>query len=168
MQVAVGKALILGLFCVSVAGALQGQKADGAQLPDAPSAAEQPRATPASPRTAVVFHKKAFWTLVAVDAASAVADAQTSWHIENLYPNSREQNSWLYGKRPGLARYYLTDLAVDGGSVLLSYKLLHARRRALRVMGWAVLGAVTAAHTEGWIHNTNQLSNAPPPAKSHH
>lgn len=166
MKAGLKSALIMGGFCLGIAAAMQAQQTDGAQLPDAPAAAPAPNTVPAEAPKGIVFHKKLFWSLVAVDAASAVADTQTSLHNENLYPNSYEQNSWLYGKRPSPARYYLTDLAMDGGIALISYEFLHSRRKTLRVTGWALLGAVLVAHTEGWIYNVDQLSNAPAPAKT--
>lgn len=105
--------------------------------------------TPLAPQKNVVFHKKLFWSLVAVDAASAVADAQTSWHNERTYPNSVEHNSWLFGKRPSLGRYYATFAGMDGGAAFMSYKLLHARRRPLRVVGWGLLPISVGNHLYG-------------------
>jgi len=168
MKAGLKRTFIAGVFCLGIAAAMQAQKRDGAQLPDAPAAAHGLSTVPAEAPKGVVFHKKLFWSLVTADAGSAIADAQTSRHNEDLYPNSYEQNSWLYGKRPSLARYYVTDLAVDGGSALISYELLHSHRRGLRTTGWSLLGAVLVAHTEGWIYNVNQLSKAAPPTKTQH
>jgi hypothetical protein len=142
------------LLCVFAASGVHAQQSDS-QLPDAPTALEQPRPTSTPPQSAVVFHTKAFWTLVAVDAASAVADAQTSWHNEQKYSNSYEQNSWLYGRRPSLGRYYATFAVIDGGGALLSYHLLHSRHKLARCAGWALLGGLVAQHTEGWIYNAS-------------
>lgn len=151
MAVGVNRVLIIGWLCLGSAGAMQGQQADEARLPDAPAAVEA--TTPPTPQKGVVFHKKLFWTLVGVDAASAAADVQTSWHNEQEYPNGYELNSWLYGRRPSLARYYATDAAIDGGGAFLGYKLLHSRRRLFRMAGWALLVGLVGQHTAGWSYN---------------
>jgi hypothetical protein len=133
-------------------GSAYPQETGRGQLPDAPGASTRPAPT-AARQDAVAFHKKVFWTLVGVDAASSVADAQTSWHNEQMSPYLYEQNSWLYGRRPSLGRYYATDLVIDGGAAFLSYKLVHSRRRSLRVAGWILLAGAIAGHTQGWIYN---------------
>jgi len=111
-----------------------------------------------------VFHKKVFWTLVGIDAASAIADVQTSWHVEQTYPNSSEQNSWLYGQKPSLARYYATIALVDGGAIFLSYRLLHSRRRSFHIAGWILPTAAIAGHTEASIHNVRLHEATPLPS----
>jgi hypothetical protein len=141
--------LLIGA-CLSLlaAGSVCAQVAEPGQLPDAPGVSSQP-SPPRARHDAVVFHKKIFWLLVAVDAASAVADTQTSWHNEQIDPDATELNSWLFGKRPSLARYYATDVVMDGGADFLSYKLLHSRRRFLRVAGWGVLTFAAGQHLNG-------------------
>jgi hypothetical protein len=134
------------------AGGAYGQQSE-ARLPEAPSVTAQPVATPTRQKGEVVFHRKVFWSLVAIDAGSAIADVQTSWTNEETYPGGSEQNSWLYGRKPGLGRYYVTAALMDGGAVFLSYKLLHSRHRLLRLAGWSPLAGVLAAHTDGWIYN---------------
>jgi hypothetical protein len=142
-------------------GAQAQEPARSEQLPDAPAPNAAPsklivrQDNPGAPpeRTnQVVFHKNIYWTLVVVDAGSAVADAQTGWNIEQS-TNGYEENSWLYGRKPSLARYYLTDLATDGGSAVLSYVFLHSRHRWLRVAGWCLPAGAIAGHTDGWIYN---------------
>jgi len=155
--------LVTGCLFIGAVRPAIGQEATMDRLPDAPVASAQP--SPAPRGDGVVLHKKVFWTLVAVDAGSAVADAQTSDHIRNLYPNSSEQNAWLYGRRPGLPRFYATDAVIDGGFAFLSYKLLHSQRKYSRSLGWVLLAVVIGGHTDGWIHNVRQLSNASSPTK---
>jgi len=137
--------LIAACLSLLSAGRVCAQEAEPGQLPDAPGVSSQP-SPPTTRHDAVVFHKKIFWTLVGVDAASAVADAQTSWHNEQIDPNATELNSWLYGKRPSLARYYATDVVMDGGAAFLSYKLMHSRRKFLRTAGWGVIAFAAGQH----------------------
>jgi hypothetical protein len=141
----------LYLWIAVVAHAQQSPQSE--QLPDGHMPAScQPAPAPVSTPTqrveqpAPVFHKKIFWALAGADAASAVADAQTSWHNEKMYPNSVEQNSWLYGRRPSLARYYGTFAAIDGGNALLSYRFLHSRHKAVRLLGWGELSFAVPNH----------------------
>jgi hypothetical protein len=152
MRTAVRMLLASALLCLCARGGVYAQQSQS-QLPDAPAPAVQPVATPGRQQSVVVFHKKVFWTLVAVDAGSAIADAQTSWHNEQTYPNGSEQHSWLYGRKPTLERYYATFAVMDGGAVFLSYKLLRSRHKFLRLAGWAPLAGVLAAHTDGWVYN---------------
>ena len=143
---------LLIAVCLSLlaAGRVCAQEAEPKQLPDAPGVSSQP-SPPTARQDAVVFHKKVFWSLVAVDAASAVADAQLSRAGLRMFPTGHEQNSWLYGRRPSLGRYYATDVVTDGGSAFLSYKLLHSRRRAFRIVGWGLPVAATGGHADGAI-----------------
>ena len=138
-----------------LAGVVRAQEPDHVPLPDAPSVSSPPP-PPITQEAPVAFHKKIYWTLVAADAASIVADVQTSWHNEQVFPNGSEQNSWLFGRRPSLARYYVTDVAMDGSGAFLSYKLLHSRRKLFRTAGWVLLAGLVGQHTEGWIYNVNQ------------
>jgi hypothetical protein len=147
-----------GLWLCLIAAAQAQEPIHSEQLPDAPVPARpELAAAPISSRAqpvaqaAPVFHKKVFWTLVGVDAASAVADAQLSRAGLQMYPNTYEQNSWLYGRRPSLGWYYATDVLTDAGGTLLSYGLLHSRRKALRILGWALPIALTGTHADGAI-----------------
>jgi hypothetical protein len=146
--------LLLSVLLWVCAGTAYAQQSE-TQLPEAPSAAEQP-STAAVHRPPVVFHKKIFWTLVGVDAASAVADAQTSWNDLQMNPNGHEVNSWLYGRRPNLGRYYATFAAVDGAGCFVGDRLLRSRHRSLRILGWALPGAVVAGHAVAAIHNASE------------
>jgi hypothetical protein len=153
--------LIAACLSLLTTGGVCAQEAEPGQLPDAPSVSSQ-SSPPTAHQDAVVFHKKVFWSLVAVDAASAVADAQTSWHNEQTYPNGRELNSWLYGRKPSLGRYYGTFAVMDGGGLFLSYKLLHSRRKLLRTPGWALLAGLIGQHTDSWIYNVSVRQKTPP------
>jgi len=104
----------------------------------------------------VVFHKKIFWSFVVADAASAIADAQTSWSWLQAHPTGVEHDSWLLGRRPGLARYYATFAVVDGGSAILSYKFLHSHGKPLRVVGWGLLALVGGNHLYGVSVNASE------------
>jgi hypothetical protein len=137
--------LIAACLSLLAAGSVCAQEAGPRQLPDAPGVSSQP-SPPTARHDAVVFHKKVFWTLVGVDAASAVADAQTSSSNLQNYPNTTETNSWLYGRRPSLGRYYATFAVMDGGSAFLSYKLLHSRRKNFRRAGWGLLAFAAGEH----------------------
>lgn len=148
------KLLIAVCSFLLAVGSMIAQEAAPEKLPDAPAVSTQ-TASPAPRQDAVVFHKKVFWSLVAADAASAVADAQTSWQNEQMYPTGHEQNSWLYGRNPSLGRYYATFAVIDGGGAFLSYKLLHARRESFRMVGWALLAGLIGQHSEGWIYNVS-------------
>ena len=157
-------------FCIaclslSLAGVAHGQQSGTAPLPDAPEVSPHSAssATRAPSQDAVVFHKKIFWSVVAVDAASAVADAQTSWHDLQVNPNLHEQQSWLLGRRPSLGRYYATFAVLDGGGAYLSYKLLHSRHRLFRIAGWGVLAYAVQEHTRGWIGSVRQPFLPAPP-----
>jgi hypothetical protein len=143
--------------CLAVAGAAQAQN-DRAQLPDAPI----PNPSPTAHQDRVIFHKKIFWTMVAACGASAIADAQTSYSNEQRFPNGSESDDWLLGRRPSLGRYYATFALLDGAGSFLSYKLLHSRRKPLRVAGWGVLAGMTAAHAVGAIRNVGARSFASP------
>ncbi len=149
-------------MCLSLlaAGRVCAQVAEPGQLPDAPGVSPQP-SPPTARQDAVVFHKKVFWTLVGVDAASAVADAQISRAGLSMFPNRTEQNSWLYGRRPSLGRYYATDVVTDVGGAFLSYKLLHSRRQSLRVLGWALPIALAVSHADGAIRWAILIDGAP-------
>jgi hypothetical protein len=151
--------------CLSLlaASGVYAQEAEPRQLPDAPGVSSQP-SPPTAHQDAVVFHKKVFWSLVSVDAASAVADAQTSWHNEHIYPNGHEVNSWLYGRKPSLGRYYATFVVMDGGGSFLSYKLLHSRGKLRRTAGWVLLAGLIGQHTESWIYNVSVRETVLPPA----
>ena len=131
---------------------VQGQSSGAAQPPDAPTPSFQ--VTPQ--QNSVAFHAKVFWPMVGALAGSIIADAQTSYNGEQRFPKGYELNSWLYGLRPSLARYYLTDVAIDGAGVFISYKLLHSRRKFFRVAGWTLLAGQTAGHTTGAIYNARQ------------
>ena len=141
--------LLACLICLTAASAVHAQNA-GTELPDAPV----PNPPPLARQDAAVFHGKIFWPLVAALAASAVADAQTSHNDELQYPNGSEYNSWLYGRRPSLGRYYATFAVMDGGGSFLSYKLLHSRHKPLRVAGWGVIAALIGSHAAGAILNS--------------
>lgn len=143
--------LIAACLSLLAGGNMIAQDATPGKLPDAPGVSSQPSSTVR--REVVVFHTRVFWSLVAVDAASAVADTQTSWHDEQMFPNGSEENSWLYGQRPSRTRYYATDAVMDGGGAFLSYKLLHSRRKFLHTVGWVLLAGLVGQHTESWIHN---------------
>jgi len=156
-----GAVMVACLFLVAILPA-SAQSGDSTPLPDAPVASSRPSPPAASPKI-VVFPQKVFWSLVAADAASAVADTQTSWNNLQQNPNLHENLSWLLGRRPGLARYYLTFAAVDGASGFISFRLLHSQRKVLRITGWGLLGGMIALHTDGWIHNVRQPFLAAPP-----
>lgn len=153
--------MVACLFLVAVLPA-SAQGDDKTPLPDAPVVSSRP-SPPAGGPEIVVFPQKVFWSLVAVDAASAVADAQSSWNNLQQNPNLHENISWLLGRRPGLARYYLTFSAIDGASGFISFRLLHSQRKILRITGWGLLGGMIALHTDGWIHNVRQPFLAAPP-----
>lgn len=67
-----------------------------------------------------------------------------SYDYDQSHTTARETTSaWLVGRRPSLGRYYGTIAALDAGTAVASYKLLHSRRKALRVVGWSMLGGLT-------------------------
>jgi len=162
MNVLVGSLLLFSLFIPA--------RAD--DLPDAPStvnehtapaAVQLPSPTrssdvavPPNRRTGVVFPKKVYWPLVAACGTAAIFDAQMSYSYEVSHPTSSDSGAWLVGKRPSLGRYYATFAVLDGGTVLISYKLLHSRRKAVRIIGWGLLGGVTAIHTNDVVMQTQQ------------
>jgi hypothetical protein len=151
--------IVARLCLVADPGALA-QTGDAAQLQEAPSLSSQP--LPSTRRVpAVPFHKEIFWTLVAFDAASAVTDGQTSRHNEQTYPEAREENSWLYGQRPSLGRYYGMFALIDGGGSFLSYKMLHSRHKILRTAGWIVMAELIGQHTVAWIGNVSGYKTVP-------
>lgn len=139
--------LLIAVLLFSAAVPLSGE-----DLPEAPSSAAKvpvsASETPAGSQNNVVFHKKVFWSLVATCGTAAVYDAQMSHSYEATHPNSHEAASWLLGRRPSLGRYYATFAVMDGGAALISYKLLHARRKPLRVLGWSLLAGLTAIHID--------------------
>lgn len=144
-------ALLVALFLLTVAHAQN--------LPDAPTKADGgapaslSTTTPATnPRNPVVFHSQIFWPLVAACGTAAVFDAQMSRAYLVTHPTARERQSWLLGPRPGLGRYYLAFSVMDGGVAIVSYKLLHSRRKALRVIGWSMLGGLLYIHTDDDIY----------------
>jgi hypothetical protein len=145
------------MVCLAVASAAQAQN-DQAQLPDAPI----PNPLPTAHQDAAIFHEKIFWTMVGACGASAIADTQTSYNNEQRFPNGSENNSWLLGRRPSLGRYYATFALMDGAGSFLGYKLLHSRRKVLRVAGWGVLAGMTASHAVGAIRNVRERSVAVP------
>jgi hypothetical protein len=160
MRTSVRSALVVASLCLVASGVARAQGDEKRPLPDIPVPSTQP---PPPAAETMIFHRKVFWSLVAVDAASAVADAQTSWDNLQQNPNLHENLSWLLGRRPGLARYYLTFAAIDGASGFISFRLLHSQRKTLRIAGWGLLGGMIALHTDGWIHNIRQPFLAPPP-----
>jgi len=122
-------------------------------LPNAPTKTTAPVDGPDLSRdvnhhSPVVFPRKIFWPLVAACGTAAVVDAQTSHAYIVSHPNATETGAWLLGRRPSLGRYYVTFAVMDGGAAIISYKLLHSRRKPLRVIGWSLLGGLTAIHAE--------------------
>jgi hypothetical protein len=149
--------IIAAFFCLGADWSALAQAGGSLPLPDAPNPSPQPSSpSPAVRPQTIPSHKRIFWTLVAFDAASAVTDAQTSSHNEQTYPEAREQNSWLYGSRPSLARYYGMFALIDGGGSFLSYKMLHARHKILRTAGWIVMAELIGQHTVAWIGNVTE------------
>jgi hypothetical protein len=145
----------LGLVCwlfLAFAVTVEGQSPGAAQPPDAPVPSSQvtPQQKP------VVFHTKVFWPMVGVCAGSIIADVQTSYNVEQRSPKGSELNSWLFGRRPSRARYYVTNAAIDGTEAFISYKLLHSRRKFFRVAGWTLLAGQIAGHVSGAIYNARQ------------
>jgi hypothetical protein len=161
--------LRIGCLCLSVVLTVHAQEPDSRQLPDAPVPASTATTTLTSahpnPQAVPVFHKKIFWTLVGVDAAALVSDAQISRTGLEMCPNYAEINSWLYGRRPSLGRYYAMDLATDGGAAFLSYKLLHSRRKYPRLLGWLPLVATSGTHADGAIRWAKVIGNNCNPAR---
>jgi hypothetical protein len=131
--------------------ALRGQDGADTPRPNAPVA----NVGRTAQQDAVAFHKKIFWAMVGVYGASMIADIQTSYSVEQRFPTGTEFNDWLYGRRPSLARYYATDLAIDSACIFLSYKLLHSRRKWFRGIGWTLLAGQTASHTSAAIYNSH-------------
>lgn len=153
--------LLPSLVIAARAADLPDAPTKAAQLPDAPSTAasasahdsanEQPDAsTPAtvvSNRSPVVFPKKISWPIVAACGTAAVFDAQMSHGYGVNHPNATENVDWLFGRKPSLARYYATFAVMDGTAVFLSYRLLHSHHKAARIIGWGIIGSMTAIHT---------------------
>ena len=123
-------------------------------LPNAPArqgASASPSSTAgemasASQRETAIFPKKVFWPTVAALGTSAAFDAQMSRTYLVDHPNAHEAQSWLLGKRPSLGRYYATFAVMDGAAAVISYKLLHSHRKPVRVIGWSMIGSLTALH----------------------
>jgi hypothetical protein len=156
--------LIAACLYLSTVSFVYSQERHRDQLPDAPvafaapSPSSQPSQAPMQ-QDEVVFQKKVFWSLVAVDAGSAIADAQISRTGLRTCPNYREQNSWLYGLRPTLGRYYATNAVMDSGSAFLAYKLLHSHYRIVRMLGWLPLAVTTGGHADGAIRWAGVIGN---------
>lgn len=152
MQTKTVLTFLVAILCLTAA------RAD--DLPDAPSnnPIERPvTTTPTAPkpsrvRSPVVFNKRAYWSLVAACGTAAVFDAQMSHTDLVNHPDHTENGSWLLGRRPSLSRYYAMFALMDGGTAVISYKLLHSRRRPLRIVGWGLLGGLTAIHTDDDIY----------------
>jgi hypothetical protein len=142
MQVKAILAFLLTMFSLTAARAQD--------LPDAPS--NNPRTTTpvSSTRSSepkpVVFNKQAYWSLVAACGTAAIFDAQMSHADLVNHPNHIEAGSWLLGSRPSLGRYYAMFALLDGGTAAISYKLLHSRRKPVRIIGWGLLGGLTVIH----------------------
>jgi hypothetical protein len=152
------KVLVSALLFVSL---VMSARAD--DLPDAPSTAKRhptltavglPAAAsaPASQvtpnrRTSVVFPARVYWPLVAACGTAAIFDAQMSHSFLVSHPDTTENGSWLLGQRPSLGRYYAMFAVLDGGVAVISYKLVHSRRKPVRIVGWSILGGLTAIHT---------------------
>lgn len=149
---AVVRLLLISIILLILPAVVQAQNRVSGESPY-PQAANLPFAPEQKP---AVFRNKIFWPLVGAYAASAIADAQTSYKNEQKFPKGTEQNDWLYGRRPSLARYYLTNAAIDGAATFISYKVLHSRRKSLRVAGWGLLAEGTASHASAAIANSRQ------------
>lgn len=93
--------------------------------------------------------------MVGTLAASSIADVKTSYDAEQRFPNGTEFNDWLYGRRPSLARYSATNMAVDGTIVFVSYKLLHSGHKWVRGVGWSLLVGQTMGHTIAAVYNSH-------------
>ena len=158
--------LIVAWLSLLAVNSVRAQEAGPRQLPDALGTSSRP-SPPAVRHEAVVLHKKVYWALVGVDAASAVADAQISRAGLQMYPTIQEKNSWLYGRRPSLGRYYATDVVTDAGSAFLSYRLLHSRRRPLRILGLALPAAMAGMHADGAIRWAILIEDHTPSGQSH-
>lgn len=137
---------LIAFFCLAAAVQAQNSlpapaKTDGAP---APLTAVVP---PPSTHSRGMFRPNIFWPLVAACGSAAVVDGKMSRTYLDTHPMSEEIDSaWLVGRRPSLGRYYATFVVLDGGGALISYKLLHSRRKAFRVVGWSILGGLTYIH----------------------
>jgi hypothetical protein len=143
--------IVACLLCLVAASMVRAQNT-GSEPPDIP----MPNPPPRVRHDAVIFHDRIFWPLAAALAASAIADAQTSYSNELRYPTGHERNSWLLGRKPSLGRYYATFAVMDGGGSFVSYKLLHSHHKPLRAVGWGMLAALTGNHAGGAIENEQQ------------
>ena len=161
MTAMLGKGAALVFFLSLAVVAVRAQKdAAVARLPDAPQPVAALAATVAAAPNAVVFHKKLFWSLVGVQAAAVVADAQISELGLQMCPHLIEkQSAWLYGRRPSLARYYATDAFIDGGAALLGYRMVRSRRKFVKAFGWTLVAGSISAHTEGAITSLHALNS---------
>ena len=147
MQVKAILTFLFTLLCLTAA------RAD--DLPDAPSNNPIDRpvtttsiaTTPSTEAKPVVFQKRAYWSLVAACGTAAIFDAQMSHADLVNHPDHIEAGSWLLGRRPSLGRYYAMFALLDGGTALVSYKLLHSRHKPVRIVGWGLLGGLTVIHT---------------------
>jgi len=143
-----GKVLLAA--CLALGTPDFAQSTQAVELPDAAGVTPAPSPS-VRPHGDVRFRKKIFWTFVAVDAASAVSDTQISRAGLQICQRSSEANSWLYGQKPGLGRYYATDIVLDGGADLLSYKALHSHHKPLHLLGWLPLAVMAGSHATGAI-----------------
>jgi hypothetical protein len=84
---------------------------------------------------------------VAACGTAAIFDAQMSHSYLVTHPATTENGSWLLGQRPSLGRYYAMFAVLDGGAAVISHKSVHSRRKPVRIVGWSILGGLTAIHT---------------------
>jgi hypothetical protein len=126
--------------------------APGKNTNETPVATTPVATTPSTAAHPVVFNKRAYWSLVAACGTAAILDAQMSHADLVRHPTHFEAGSWLLGRRPSLGRYYAMFALLDGGTAVISYKLQHSRHKPLRIVGWSILGYLTAVHTSDDIY----------------
>lgn len=112
-----------------------------AQLPDAPSA------TP-----------KKFWALTGIYAGGIVADTVTTQQFQQV-GCVEAANPFLYGRRPGAARFVAISSGLFLTETLIARKMVRSRNRYWRWAGYTVIGYESRVRWQSALHNM-QLNRA--------
>ena len=88
--------------------------------------------------------------MTAINAATALADAELTAHCINAFPGECFETNPLYGPRPGRARIYAISLSMFGLQTAISYLL---KRHSPEKKTWLIPAiAGTASHGVGTIY----------------
>lgn len=78
---------------------------------------------------------KKFWLVVAVSAATAILDVESTSYCMRHNPGCTESNRWLYGERPSRRRMYFTQAGVVAGISGATYLLKKTLQKEGQ-LGW--------------------------------